>query len=311
MIPFIGRLEDSQNVLIAGCGGGFDVFAGVPLTQYLRARGKSVVFANFSFTNLWMCGGERIAPTLWRVDRQSSELPYFPEKWLVEWLNRNERPAPVYAFAKSGVVPLSSAYELIIREHQIDLVVLVDGGTDSVIFGDEPGIGSAVEDAVSIVAVSRAAGERAVLAALGFGIDHYHGVSHHAFLENVARLTRDGDFLGAFSVQSGTSEADEFLDLVDYANQRQPAHRSIVCNSIASALRGEFGDYHATNRTSGTELFINPLMSQYWTFAVSGIARHMGYGNQLVQTERFEDVKRVIELWRETVELRPHRQIPL
>jgi len=98
---------------------------------------------------------------------------------------------------------------------------------------------------------------------------------------------------------------------VDYANQRQPLHRSIVCNSIASALRGEFGDYHATNRTSGNELFINPLMSQYWTFAVSGIARHMGYANQLVQTERFEDVKRVIELWRETVELRPHRQIPL
>ncbi|HZR73269.1 DUF1152 domain-containing protein [Bradyrhizobium sp.] len=311
MIPFITRLENSQKVLIAGCGGGFDVFAGVPRAQYLRARGKSVVFANFSFTNLWMCGGERIASTLWRVDRQSSELPYFPEKWLVEWLNRNERAAPVYVFAKSGVVPLSSAYELIIREHQVDLVVLVDGGTDSIIFGDEPGIGSAIEDAVSIVAVSRAAGERAVLAALGFGIDHYHGVSHHAFLENVARLTRDGDFLGAFSVQSGTPEADEFLDLIDYANQRQPVHRSIVCNSIASALRCEFGDYHATNRTSGNELFINPLMSQYWTFAVQGIAHHMGYANQIVETDRFEDVKRVIELWRETVELRPHRQIPL
>jgi hypothetical protein len=103
MIPFISRLEKSQNVLIAGCGGGFDVFAGVPLGQYLQARGKSVAFANFSLTNLWMCGGERIAPTLWRVDRQSSELPYFPERWLVEWLNRHEQPAPVYAFAKSGV----------------------------------------------------------------------------------------------------------------------------------------------------------------------------------------------------------------
>jgi hypothetical protein len=311
MIPFINRLEKSQNVLIAGCGGGFDVFAGVPLGQYLQARGKSVAFANFSFTNLWMCGGERIAPTLWRVDRQSSELPYFPERWLVEWLNRHEQPAPVYAFAKSGVAPMSSAYDWIMRAHHIDLVVLVDGGTDSIIFGDEPGIGSAVEDAVSILAVNKSAGERSALAALGFGIDHYHGVSHHAFLENVAALTRDGSFLGAFSLQSGTPEADGFLDLVDYANQRQPTHRSIVCNSIASALRGEFGDYHATNRTSGNELFINPLMSQYWTFAVPGIARHMSYANQLADTERFEDVKRLIEQWRETVELRPHRPIPL
>jgi hypothetical protein len=298
-------------VLVAGCGGGFDVFAGVPLAQYLRTRGKSVVLANFSFTNLWMCGGERVSPTLWRVDRQSVELPYFPEKWLVEWLDRHEQPVPVYAFAKSGVAPLSSAYEWIMREHQIDLVLLVDGGTDSIIFGDEPGIGSAVEDAVSILAANKVAGERAVLAALGFGIDHYHGVSHHAFLENVARLTRDRGFLGAFSLQSGTPEADGFLDLVDYANQRQPLHRSIVCNSIAGALRGEFGDYHATNRTSGNELFINPLMSQYWTFEVPGIARHMGYANQLADTERLEDVKRAIELWRDTVELRPQRPIPL
>jgi hypothetical protein len=62
MIPFISRLEKSHNVLFAGCGGGFDVYAGVPLAQYLWARGKSVFFANFSFANLWMCGGERIQP---------------------------------------------------------------------------------------------------------------------------------------------------------------------------------------------------------------------------------------------------------
>jgi hypothetical protein len=96
------------------------------------------------------------------------------------------------------------------REHHIDLVVLVDGGTDSIIFGDEPGIGSAVEDAVSILAVNKSAGERSALAALGFGIDHYHGVSHHAFLENVATLTRDGSFLGAFSLQRARRKPMDF-----------------------------------------------------------------------------------------------------
>jgi hypothetical protein len=35
------------------------------------------------------------------------------------------------------------------------------------------------------------------------------------------------------------------------------------------AFAGEIGHYHATNRTSGNDLFINPLMSQYWTFGVS------------------------------------------
>jgi hypothetical protein len=197
---FLAGSKRQRNILVAGCGGGFDVFAGVPLAQHLITMGRNVVFANFSFTNLWLCGGEQITPTMWRVDQESSEIPYFPEKWLAEWLTTRGQAAPIYAFAKSGVRPLSAAYDWIIDHHQIDLVLLIDGGTDSILFGDEPGLGSVVEDAVSIVAVDKAAGEQAVLAAIGFGVDHYHGVSHHAFLENVARLTSDGGFLGAFSL---------------------------------------------------------------------------------------------------------------
>ena len=107
------------------------------------------------------------------------------------------------------------------------------------------------------------------------------------------------EFLGAFSLLRGTAEADAFLELVDYANQRQPLHASIVCNSIASALRGEFGNYHATHRTNGNDLFINSLMSQYWTFEVSRVAQHMVYAGKLAETERMEDASRVIEFWRE------------
>lgn len=311
MIPFLDRLEQAKNVLIAGCGGGFDVFGGVPIAERLWTQGKQVTFASFSFTNLWLCGGERINPTTWRVDRTSAEIPYFPEKWLAEWLTTRGRASPIYAFAKSGVRPLSAAYRWIMEQHQIDLVVLVDGGTDSVLFGDEPGLGTVVEDAVSIVAADVATQGKALLAAIGFGIDHFHGVSHHAFLENVARLMRDGGFLGAFSLQPETAEAAAFLDLVDYANQHQPLHPSIVCNSIASALRGEFGNYHATNRTSGSELFINPLMSQYWAFASSHVVRHMAYAGQLAETERMEEASRAIELHRQTIDPRPLRPIPL
>jgi hypothetical protein len=270
-----------------------------------------VIFANLSFTNLWLCGGERVGETTWRVDQQAADIPYFPEKWLAEWLSRRDQLVPIYAFAKSGVRPLAAAYRWIMDRHDIDTVVLVDGGTDSVLFGDEPGLGTVIEDAVSIVAADQAAGARVLLAAIGFGVDHYHGVSHHSFLENVAQLIRDGGFLGMFSLSQGNVEADAFLDLVDYANLRQPQHQSIVCNSIASALRGEFGNYHATNRTSGNELFINPLMSQYWTFQSAAVIRRMAYAGELAKTERVEEVRRIIAVHRETSELRRFRAIPL
>ncbi len=311
MTPFLQRLEATREVLIAGIGGGFDVYAGLPIATWLWGRGCSVSFANLSFSNLGMSGGERIDANAWRIDANARELPYFPEKWLAEWLLRNGRDAPVYAFAKTGVAPLSAAYRALLDRHPADLVILIDGGTDSLIFGDEPGLGTVAEDAVSLVAACEAAGDRAILAALGFGIDHFHGVSHHAFLENVARVSRTGGYLGGLSLVRGTEAADTFLDLVDYANPRQPRHASIVCNSIASALRGEFGDYHATDRTGGSELFVNPLMTQYWAFDAPQVVARMGFAAALATTAGFADAAREIERHRERVALRPRRPLPL
>lgn len=131
------------------------------------------------------------------------------------------------------------------------------------------------------------------------------------FLENVARLSQTGGNLGGISLAQGTPAADAFLDLVNYANQRQPGHRSIVCNSIASALRGEFGDYQTTNRTSGTELFINPLMTQYWTFNAMQAVKYMEFAEALAKTTMFAEASLKIEMHREWVEPRPRKPLPL
>ncbi len=101
-------------------------------------------------------------------------------------------------------------------------------------FGDEPGFGTAAEDAVSLVAACSAAGDgRTLLAALGFGIDHFHGVSHHASLENVARMCREGGYLGGVSLVNGPAKADAFLDLVAHAKLRQPDYPGVVCKITA------------------------------------------------------------------------------
>jgi len=126
-----------------------------------------------------------------------------------------------------------------------------------------------------------------------------------------ARLIRENGFLGSFSISAGRPESDAFLDLVDFANRRQPLHQSIVCNSIASALRGEFGNYHATNWTRDSDLFINPLMAQYWTFDAPRLVAGMAYAEELTETERLEDARLVIERRRTMLDIRPRRPIPL
>ncbi|MCW5716343.1 MAG: DUF1152 domain-containing protein [Bauldia sp.] len=311
MIPFLDRLDRANRILIVGCGGGFDVYSGVPLAIRLLARGKYVALANYSFTSFDPLTGERLSEVLWRVDTRHGSLPYFPERWLCEWLAGRDVSVPVYAFIQPGVLPLAEAFREIVTTHAIDLVVLVDGGTDSLIFGDEPGLGTVTEDAITLVAADEAAPGRVLLAALGFGIDEYHGVSHHSFLENVATLGREGGYLGAFSLTPGSAEADALLELIDLANARQTTLPSIVNNSVASALRGEFGNFHATDRTGSGTLFINPLMGLYWTFDAARVVAHMAYGKALRSTTTRHQARLAIEEVRYDLKLRPRQPIPL
>jgi len=51
-LPILHLLHDKQSILIAGAGGGFDIFAGLPLYFALREMGKTVHLANYSFSRL-------------------------------------------------------------------------------------------------------------------------------------------------------------------------------------------------------------------------------------------------------------------
>lgn len=209
------------------------------------------------------------------------------------------------------MAPLHAAYREIVKRLEVDAVVLVDGGTDSIMRGDEPDLGTVVEDATSIAAVNELDVPIKLLACLGFGVDHFHGVSHHSFLENTAELMRLGGFLGCSSLTADMPEARAFLDAVEYANMRQPMSKSIVCNSIASAIRGEFGDCQTTGRTSSSELFVNPLMALYWFYDIQVVSRWMKFYDDILYTNSLHDVTTAIRNRRELLRLRPRKPIPL
>ena len=50
--------------------------------------------------------------------------------------------------------PLREAYRALIAHHGIDAIVLVDGGTDILMRGDEAGLGTPEEDMLSLAAVA-------------------------------------------------------------------------------------------------------------------------------------------------------------
>ena len=62
-------LECSQTVLIAGAGGGFDVYAGLPIYHRLRSIGKQAYLANLSFTHLKGTDAHELRRSLYIVDQ--------------------------------------------------------------------------------------------------------------------------------------------------------------------------------------------------------------------------------------------------
>ena len=312
-LPFFSEIAPARRVLVAGAGGGFDVFCGLPLYFALRNVGKEVFLANLSFSPLRPASGRWLAPALVEVTWDSPVTDrYFPERYLADWFIARGDDVPIYCFPKVGVRPLSEAYQVLVDHLEVDTVLLVDGGTDSLMCGDEAGLGTPVEDIASVAAVYGLEVPRKVLACIGFGVDHFHGVCHTDFLEAVAMLTRSGDFLGAWSLTAEMPEVQLYSEATVAVIQRMPEWPSIVSTSILSAVAGQFGDYHATQRTQGSTLFINPLMTLYWCFRLDAVAERLMYPEELYLTDSVEELSRVISRFRAAHSgIKPWRDIPL
>jgi hypothetical protein len=312
-LPLFQNLRSARNVLVAGAGGGFDLFSGLPLVAALSARGATVHLCSLSFTYLGATDAHHVGAGVYEVTAESRGEDYFPEKHLCSWLAARGRPQPVWCLERQGLRPLKRAYQLLRERLGVDAVVLVDGGTDSLMRGDEAHLGTPAEDIASILAVDALDVPTRMLVCLGFGIDRHHGVCHAQFLEGVAELTRAGAFLGAISLTREMEEVRFFEEATEHVQRHTPGRESIVCASILSALAGDFGDVHRLERTrgSGSALWINPLMTLYWGFALPAVASRILYRDWIEDTETLGELFQRIEAYRKQCAIRPRQDIPV
>lgn len=305
-------LQDSHRILIVGAGGGFDVYAGLPIYERLNTLGKKVFLANLSFAELGNTSAQQLYPSLYEVNANTEgEEDYFPERTLARFLSqRYQRSISVYAFDNVGAAPLRHAYSHLSSQLSIDAIVLVDGGTDILLRGNETNLGTPAEDAVSLASAYSLEIPTRIVACLGFGVDAHHGVCHANWLENVAELTAESAFLGATALIKQMPEVALYLDAVFHSELETRSRSSIVNSSIASAIEGHFGDFHRSWRTHSSELFISPLMTFLWAFDLAAVARRNMYLDALSGTKTHHDVLIAIEAFHASVQCRSSQKIP-
>jgi len=101
----------------------------------------------------------RLTPTLVGVTADyPGKTIYFPELGLARWFREwRSEEVTVWSFEKTGGLGMCSDYRTLVEHLQIDGILLVDGGVDSLKQGDEASIGTAIEDALTLSAVSQLA----------------------------------------------------------------------------------------------------------------------------------------------------------
>lgn len=316
-LPILHLLQDKQNILIAGGGGGFDIFAGLPLYFALRELGKTVHLANYTFMN-WGMAEIVSSPIIEIKDmlmgahgKMRIPIQYFPEGHLADWFAQRGEDVTVWMFERNGAVPLARAYQHLIDKFNIDAIILVDGGVDSLMRGDEQAPGTLIEDSISLAASQYLDVPVKIQACLGFGTEIEEGVCHHHALENMAALVKMGAFHGACALTPQMPAFQLYESACRHAWEQTPdAHKSHISTRIIPAVRGEFGNYHMYPKDAHTSIFISPLMSLYWFFDAVQVAATSLLVPALHETTSADQARNIGMRFYSDRKLRPIQRIP-
>jgi hypothetical protein len=316
-LPILHLLEDCQKILIAGAGGGFDIFAGLPLYFTLREMGKTVHLANYTFSDFNLAKiisqPETLIETLLLGAQGTVKHPimYYPEGFLAQWfeVERGEK-VPIWMFAKTGVEPLTMCYKTLITHlGGVDALILVDGGVDSIMRGDEMGAGTLMEDTISLTAAEALDIPVKILACLGFGTEAEEAVCHYNALENMAMLARLGAFYGACAL-TPQMEAFQLYETACRYVWEQPKHaKSHISTRIIPAVNGAFGNFDMYGE-SHSPVLISLLMGLYWFFDATAVVKRNLLADDLRKTITAEDAFRICVQKRMKTNLRPYKSLP-
>src|SRR5205814_1288765 len=87
-----------------------------------------------------------------------------------------------------------------------------------------------------------------------------------------------------------------YEDAVTYVQSKPGQDPSVINSSIVSAVQGRHGDYHHTEKTRGSKLWISPLMPIYWFFDFYNVAKRNMLLPELRWTDTMNDAIR--EAWK-------------
>jgi hypothetical protein len=277
-----------QRVIIAGCGGGYDIFGGLPLYYQLHTHAK-IILTNWSFTsiNTLLKYSIEVAPALFKVEYDPlwdsiiiGNDVYFPEWHLSKQINQ-----PIFAIADpESINQIIEAYRYLINVNSlISSIYLVDGGCDVILSGVEKELATPVEDMMHLIAIQSLPISNKYVQIIGANADMGDGVIQSDIDQRLYQLseTRVGDSHQKILIKQEVWDLKQ-PEVQYYAKiltQCQP-ERSIVQSLILATLEGHEGLYTPSQLIPRIGTSVVPLSVQtrtQYTFNLSQLSSTILY----------------------------------
>ena len=182
----------TEKTLIIRAGGGYDIYTCLPWYLSLTNMEKSqCMLANYSFTDdlykYEKYENEWIVEITQQTNSTKKNSDYFPEKHLSQALNKS-----IYAIRLIPNPLLRNELDQFIRNKEIKQIILVDGGVDSCLYGDESLTGSPLEDSQTILACYEISQKMKLPCKLMCSALYVDEVSEDIFLKHWDKMIKKG-----------------------------------------------------------------------------------------------------------------------
>lgn len=228
----------NKKTLIVGMGGGYDIYSCLPWYLNLSDEEKNLcTLANYSFTDdlyrYEKYDNEWIVEINEKIKRTTKNKDYFPEHCLAISLQK-----PIYAIRLIPNPILETEIEKFIVKHDIRQIILVDGGVDAMIYGDEKEVGSPLEDTQMIISTTNLSKKHNIPCKLICNALYVDDVSPETFLQHWNDITKL-----SFECQKMELVADKhYVTYKKIVSDASPS--TIIHESILAAIEGHRGKYN-------------------------------------------------------------------
>lgn len=295
MFNIFRNLDPNTSILLCGCGGGYDIFCGLPLYFNLNERFKNIYLTNFSFTEKeYLEKYEKIGNSCYIVDGTVTfdiDNMFFPEHHLAKELN-----IIVYAFVDNGMNAYHESIQSLTKTLNTQLIILCDGGCDSIMTGLEPNLATPVEDLMTMMVVNKL-GIQSYLLLLGASVDTYVEIHRSDFIWHLQQLWCK-DLLKQYQLTLN-NHVQRYINTFEKCFPRY----SIVNSSIIAHLQNQqnqtiprllYDDEGIPRCDNNEDFILDHHVTTYYLFDLKPILNRISYIDLIKDLDDSDDIDDII-----------------